>query len=84
MRDLRQKRTFEVQTCSAEKVAAAAESIRSALDPAEREQVTALPNESLVRFDTAVGDGELAAMLAALVVRFGELRAENAYAGCDT
>ncbi len=67
MRDLRQKRTFEVQTCSAEKVAAAAESIRSALDPAEREQVTALPNESLVRFDTAVGDGELAAMLAALV-----------------
>ena len=67
MRDLRQKRTFEVQTCSAEKVAAAADSIRSALAPAEREQVAALEQESLVRFDTALGDGELSAILAALV-----------------
>ncbi|MFM7248418.1 MAG: ABC transporter ATP-binding protein [Planctomycetaceae bacterium] len=69
MRDLRQRRTFEIQLCSADKVAEAAEAVRAAVDEGEREGVKALPQEALVRFDTARGDAELSALLAALVAR---------------
>lgn len=69
MRDLRQRRTFEVQLCSAGKVEAAAEAVRGALAADEREGVATLGHEGLVRFDTALGDAELSALLAALVGR---------------
>jgi len=69
MRDLRQRRTFEVQLCSAGKVEAAAEAVRGALAADEREGVATRGHEGLVRFDTALGDAELSALLAALVGR---------------
>ena len=69
MRDLRQKRTFEVQLCGPAQVEAAAAAVREALDPGEREGVKAHVTESLVRFDTARSDTELSAILAALVGR---------------
>ena len=69
MRDLRQKRTFEVQLCGPAEVETAAAAVREALEPGEREGVKAHATESLVRFDTARSDSELAAILAALVGR---------------
>ncbi|MCY3017353.1 MAG: ABC transporter ATP-binding protein [Planctomycetota bacterium] len=69
MRDLRQKRTFEVQLCGPAQVETAAAAVREALEPGEREGVTGHATESLVRFDTARSDTELAAILAALVGR---------------
>ena len=69
MRDLRQKRTFEVQLCGPAQVETAAAAVREALEPGEREGVSAHATESLVRFDTARSDTELAAILAALVGR---------------
>lgn len=67
MRDLRQRRTFEVQLCSAGQVEAATEAVRGALDPEERAGVRGLPQEGLVRFDTAKSDADLAGILAGLV-----------------
>ena len=69
MRDLRQKRTFEVQLCGPAEVETAAAAVREALEPGEREGVNAHATESLVLFDTARSDSELAAILAALVGR---------------
>ena len=69
MRDLRQKRTFEVQLCGPAQVETAAAAVREALEQGEREGVKAHATESLVRFDTARSDTELAAILAALVGR---------------
>jgi len=69
MRDLRQHRTFEIQLCAAARVDDAATAVREALEPAEREAVKALPNECLVRFETARSDGDLAAILVGLVSR---------------
>ena len=69
MRDLRQRRTFEIQLCAAEKVAEAVEAVRAAIDEGEREGVKGLPQEALVRFDTARGDAELSALLSTLVSR---------------
>ena len=69
MRDLRQRRTFEVQLCSAEQVEAAADAVRGALAPEERGGVRGLPQEGLVRFDTAKSDADLAVILATLVGR---------------
>ena len=67
MRDLRQKRTFEIQLCGPAQVEGAAAAVREALHQDEREGVKAHATESLVRFDTARSDTELAAILAALV-----------------
>jgi ABC-2 type transport system ATP-binding protein len=67
MRDLRQRRTFEIQLCSPASVEAAAARVRESLDGPERDGVKTHPQESLVRFDTARSDGELSAMLAGLV-----------------
>ena len=67
MRDLRQKRTFEIQLCGPAQVEGAAAAVREALHQDEREGVKAHATESLVRFDTARSDTELAAILATLV-----------------
>ena len=67
MRDIRQQRTFEVQLCGGDQVAAAGEHVRRALPEAERSGVAPLATERLVRFDTALGDQELAALLGGLV-----------------
>ena len=67
MRDLRQKRTFEIQLCGPAQVEGAAAAVREALHQDEREGVKAHATESLVRFDTARSDTELEAILAALV-----------------
>jgi len=69
MRDLRQRRTFEIQLCAGDKVAEAVEAVRAAIDEGEREGVKGLPQEALVRFDTARGDAELSALLSTLVSR---------------
>lgn len=69
MRDLRQRRTFEVQLCDSGQVEAAAEAIRGALVADEQAGVKGLPQEGLVRFDTARSDAELAGILAGLVGR---------------
>ena len=67
MRDLRQKRTFEIQLCGPAQVEGAAAAVREALHQDEREGVKAHATESLVRFDSARSDTELAAILATLV-----------------
>ena len=69
MRDLRQRRTFEIQLCAPERVETVASAVREALEPGERDSVKAHPHESLVRFDTARSDTELSVILAALVGR---------------
>ena len=67
MRDLRQKRTFEIQLCGPAQVDGAAAAVREALHQDERDGVKAHATESLVRFDTARSDTELSAILATLV-----------------
>ena len=67
MREIRQTRTFEVQLCDAAHVTAAAGIVGTTLAPEERGGVSSHATESLVRFDTARDDRDLAGLLGALV-----------------
>jgi ABC-2 type transport system ATP-binding protein len=64
-RQVSQQRLIEVQLDNPAQVEAAATAIRKGLDAGA--EVTPAPNESMVRFRTAKSEGELGALLAALV-----------------
>ena len=67
MREIRQRRTFEVQLVDATQVDSAAGVLRDALDEADRASVSGSATEVMVRFQTSRSDKDLAGLLATLV-----------------
>ena len=67
MRQITQKRTFEVHCVDKEQVADARALVVEALDAQESGSVTASETEGIVRFDTARTDRELSGMVARLL-----------------
>ncbi|MFO0871953.1 MAG: ABC transporter ATP-binding protein [Pirellulales bacterium] len=67
MRDIRQRRTFEVQLVDAGQIEAATRSVTDGLDDGERASVQASVAESVVRFQSSRSDKELAGLLWRLV-----------------
>lgn len=69
MRQINQRRTFEIQLVDSSQLDAAQKAVAEALDPAERPGVTASVAEAMVRFDTQLSDEQLAKLLVSLVHR---------------
>ncbi|MFO0904101.1 MAG: ABC transporter ATP-binding protein [Pirellulales bacterium] len=67
MRDIRQRRTFEIQLVDAGQLDAAARLCSEAFDDAEKASITTHPAEAMVRFQTSRSDRDLAGLLARLV-----------------
>jgi ABC-2 type transport system ATP-binding protein len=67
MREIRQRRTFEVQLVAQEQVAQAAAIVSAALDETERASLSAVEAESMVRFQTSRTDKDLAGLLSHLI-----------------
>lgn len=77
MRDIRQRRTFEIQLVDATQLNAAAECVVRGLDEAEGKSVEKSEAELMVRFQTSRTDKDLAGLLARLVdqrVAVGQFR----------
>jgi ABC-2 type transport system ATP-binding protein len=77
MRDIRQRRTFEIQLVDASQLNAAAECVARGLDEAESKSVEKSDAELMVRFQTSRSDKDLAGLLARLVdqrVAVGQFR----------
>lgn len=77
MREIRQRRTFEVQLVDRSQLAAAAALIAAESSTAERELVVISEAETMVRFQTSRPDPELAGLVARLVaggVSFSQFR----------
>ncbi|MEY4176569.1 MAG: putative transporter ATP-binding protein YbhF [Planctomycetota bacterium] len=77
MRDIRQRRTFEIQLVDASQLNAAAECVVRGLDEAEGKSVEKSEAELMVRFQTSRTDKDLAGLLARLVdqrVAVGQFR----------
>lgn len=77
MRDIRQRRTFEIQLVDATQLNAAAECVVRGLDEAEAKSVEKSEAELMVRFQTSRTDKDLAGLLARLVdqrVAVGQFR----------
>lgn len=77
MRDIRQRRTFEIQLVDATQLHAAAECVVRGLDEAEAKSVEKSEAELMVRFQTSRTDKDLAGLLARLVdqrVAVGQFR----------
>ncbi len=66
MRQITQRRTFEVQLVDSEQLESAQSLLTTSLGDNERADVTSSLTERLIRFETAWGDRELAAVLAHL------------------
>jgi len=69
MRQINQRRTFEVQLLDAGAVSAAEKLVAESLDGEERAGVSGSEAEAMVRFDTQRTDEQLAGLLALLVDR---------------
>jgi ABC-2 type transport system ATP-binding protein len=67
MRQINQRRTFEVQLLEGTNVENARQAIVNALTDADGSNVTVSEAEAMVRFDTKLADDQLAALLAQLV-----------------
>ena len=67
MREIRQRRTFEVQLVDPAQVVPAAALVAAALDENERASVTSAETEIMVRFQTSRSDKDLSGLLAHLV-----------------
>ncbi|MFM7073734.1 MAG: ABC transporter ATP-binding protein [Planctomycetota bacterium] len=77
MRDIRQRRTFEIQLVDASQLNSAAECVVRGLDEAEGKSVEKSEAELMVRFQTSRTDKDLAGLLARLVdqrVAVGQFR----------
>lgn len=77
MRDIRQRRTFEIQLVDASQLNAAAECVSRGLDETESKSVEKSDAELMVRFQTSRSDKDLAGLLARLVdqrVAVGQFR----------
>jgi ABC-2 type transport system ATP-binding protein len=69
MRQINQRRTFEIQLLDASQVDNTRQLVTEALTDVDRDSVTASTAEAVVRFDTQRTDEQLAAMLAQLIER---------------
>ena len=69
MRQINQRRTFEIQLLDAAQLDNTRQFVADALGEGERETVSTSPAEAMVRFDTGRTDEQLAAMLAQLIDR---------------
>lgn len=69
MRDLRQRRTFEIQLLDANQVGPTEGLVQAALESAERASVAGVAAESVVRFQTSRADKDLTGLLAQLVAQ---------------
>lgn len=67
MRNIRQRRVFEVQLADTAQLSEAQAVLGAALDDEERSSVAGLATESMVRFQSSRGDKELSGLLAHLV-----------------
>jgi ABC-2 type transport system ATP-binding protein len=67
MRDIRQRRTFEVQLVDPEQLTAASTAVRQGLEEDERGSVAESAAEGMVRFQTSRTDRDLVGLLARLV-----------------
>jgi ABC-2 type transport system ATP-binding protein len=67
MRDIRQRRTFEVQLVDAAQLPNAERVMSTALDESEQGSLAGSPAEAMVRFQTSRSDKDLSGLLAHLV-----------------
>lgn len=67
MRQINQRRTFEIQLLEGANVEAVRQTVANALEGRDGSNVTASGAEAMVRFDTKLPDDQLAALLAQLV-----------------
>ena len=67
MREIKQRRTFEIQILDAGRTEEVQRLVADAIDGLSLDDVSASETEALVRFDTDLGDGALSSLLTHLV-----------------